>query len=113
MGALATNGVNDQYFIHVTWPNGTGGAGGGAESRLFNHHPYIGEPPDLVGYELELVRLTVHAVHFEPWPEGGDGDGYLVQANLTYECFGSPVPEPPTLLLLVGGITFLLRHFQI
>ena len=107
LAGLATNGVNDEYRIHTNWPDGTGGGGGGAESRLFGRSPHAGDPPDLVGYELELIRLTVENVDFEPWP-GDDGDGYFVLADLRYEFFGSVIPEPATLVLLVGGIAYLV-----
>lgn len=115
LAVLATNGVNDDYRIHTNWPDGAGGGGGGFESRLFGRSPHAGEPPDLVGYELELIRLTVENVGFEPWP-GDDGDGYFVLADLRYEFFGSVIPEPATLVLLVGGIAYLvpsrLRRFR-
>ena len=115
LAVLATNGVNDDYRIHTNWPDGAGGGGGGFESRLFGRSPHAGEPPDLVGYELELIRLTVENVNFEPWP-GDDGDGYFVLADLRYEFFGSVIPEPATLVLLVGGIAYLvpsrLRRFR-
>lgn len=111
LAALATNGVNDDYFIYTSWPDGTGGAGGGVESRLFGHNPHAGEPPDLVGYELELIKLTVDNLDFEPWP-GDDGDGYFVHVDLRYEFFGSVIPEPATLVFLIwaGMIKSIGRH---
>lgn len=108
---LATNGVNDKYLLYTFWPGGIGSAQGGFESRLFGREPALGELPDLFGFELDLVRISVRNVDFEPWPMP-DPTGFEVTYDLTYEFYGTPIPEPGTLLLLVSGgmIKLTRRH---
>ena len=60
-----------------------------------------------MGYELDFVRLIVRSVHFEPWLS----DGVTVNYGLTYEFYGSVVPEPETLGLLCAGLSLgLIRR---
>lgn len=110
---IATNGVNDRYLQYTLWPSGTGSAQGGFESRLFGREPALGELADLSGYQLDLVRLSVRNVHFEPWPMP-DPTGFQVTYDLTYEFYGTPIPEVGTLVFLVSGgmVTLMGRHMR-
>jgi len=98
---LATNGRNDHYIAFVRWPDGTGVGAGGPESRLFDQYPHLGEPPDLVGFRLDLVRLIVETVNFEPWNPAPGKEGYTAYYETTYEFYGSPIPDPSYGIALV------------
>lgn len=93
-----TNGVDDYLFFITIWPNEGGGGGGGRESEFG-----FGSP-DFVGYEIDRIRLIVHAVQIEP----GE-DGYFADVEVTYEFYGSPIPEPSVIMLLAFGGSVLLR----
>lgn len=100
---IATNGINDQYLIYTLWPNGMGGGSGGFESQLFANKAVPGLALDLFGYRLDYVQLTVSDVRFSPWPPGNPA-GYAADYTLTYEFFGSPIPEPRTLYLALPAV---------
>ncbi len=59
--------------------------------------------PDLVGNRLDFVRLIVDDVRVEPWePEPGI-EGFLADVDFTFQFWGTPIPEPSTLMLLMVG----------
>ncbi len=102
--SLATNGIDDEFGVLALFAEGGGGSGG-PESWLF------AESPDLVGNELENVRLIVHDLQIAQstqYPEGFEFD-----YALTYEFYGSPVPGPRTLTCLVMGVSMLKRSRMI
>lgn len=103
---LATNGIDDWLVDLILFPDG-GGSGGGAPESV-----RLGTSPDLIGYQLDVVRLIVHDVTIEPWSpkDSPELDGTRVLAHLTYEFYGTVIPEPATLSLLAAGAAYLLRR---
>jgi hypothetical protein len=95
----ATNGTPDDFrFWNLLPPGGGSGSAPMLESTLF------GRSPDLVGNTLDYVRLTVRSLQFQHWvpdPDLPDVQGFLYTADLTYEFFGTPVPEPMTAVMLI------------
>ena len=79
--------------------------------------PYIMEstifqsPTDLVGNTIDLIRLRIDGLHLE-----NSGSQTLFDLPVTYEFWGSPVPEPAALVPLLLGIAVIgrlrQRHFQ-
>lgn len=98
---LALNGIDDEFAVLVLFQD-QGGGSGGPESQLF------GGSPDLVGNELEFVRLIVHDLQIEPSAQFPLG--FKVDYDLTYEFFGSLVPEPHTVALLTAGASLVFRQ---
>lgn len=74
----------------------------GPESELLDH------APDLIGFQLDRVRLIVDEVHFEPFAIEAY-QGYSVDAVVRYEFYGTSIPEPCTFLLLGIGLALLRR----
>lgn len=105
---FATNGIDDWLTDLIIFQDGGGGGGGAPESvRLLMS-------PDLVGYQLDFLRLLVHDLTIEEFsPEDRpDLHGIRVLANLTYEFYRTPIPEPGTLMFLIsaGMVKSIGRH---
>ena len=95
MAERLTNGIDELIGVPI-FPEGCPAGGGtfGPESS------WLQGTPDLIGNELDFIRLIVHDVNIEQ-----SGAGVLWQANLTYEFWGTPIPEPATACLLaLGGL---------
>ncbi len=90
--SFVTDGI-DEYLVVLWYWEDDGGYGGHGllESQRF------GLESDLVGSDLELIRLTVHEVSFEPLEE----DLVSVHTRVTYDFLGAPIPEQGTIILLV------------
>ncbi len=98
--SLLTNGSDDILKDGVFWESG-GVLSPNLESALFSGLP------GFIGYELTLIRLNVHDVHFTPFQLLGL-EGLSVNYSLTYEFYGTPVPEPSTLFCISGGLIAIL-----
>jgi len=95
---LLTDGVDDSLIVFWEWIIGDGFGGNGAlESELF------GLDTDLIGNDIELIRLTVHEVSIGPFMPGN----LPVAFDVTYDFFGTPVTEPSTTILLIVGSAYL------
>lgn len=94
-----TNAVDDYVTVLIEWPDVGGGGSIDPESDLG-----LGSP-DLYGNELEFVRLVVHDLRITPWL-----DGFAADVDLTYEFYGTPIPEPAALMLLALGSLAVLRR---
>jgi hypothetical protein len=71
----------------------------------------IGEEPDLSGYVIEEITLTVNSLSLDSPGRNLNGDGIWtdVSAECIFVFYG--IPEPATLLLLsLGGLALLRRH---
>lgn len=101
--ALATNGAIDDLRFAWRWrddpcPFPCLGQGGS-----------IGEF-DLQGYLLEFVHLRIHEMEIEP-VDGPHPDEFVFTFSVTYDFYGTPVPEPEALahlIIAVGTITSLI-----
>lgn len=91
LASALTDGV-DNYLYLLDSPSGCPGLGGNFALESF----WIQGSPDLVGNNIEFIRLIVHEVIIEE-----QGTGVTWQSNLTYEFWGAPIPEPAPLALLV------------
>ena len=106
---LATNGLDNQSGVSAIWSDGSGGGHGVKESVLFDRFPPIGHPPDLIGYDLDFIRLIVNRLDFTPWiPEPGL-EGLYYSYDITIEAYGNLVPESTTVMLLLMGLAFSRR----
>jgi hypothetical protein len=83
-------------------------------NRLLPHSPFIMESTvfnarsDLVGGEISWIRVVVNSLQIE---EVGTMTDY--QLSLSYEFWGTPVPEPATLTLLcIAGFARQLRRIH-
>ena len=108
---LATNGVADHFTPFTLWPNGAGGGAGGSEVHLFNQFfASPDDPPDLAGNTLDLVRLVVQFIDFDPFVFPTGEQGLIVTRVIKYEFYGTPIPEPGTLGLLAVGAVVVRRR---
>lgn len=90
--SFVTDEIDDSLVVLWHWEDDGGYGGHGLlESQRF------GLESDLVGSDLELIRLTVHEVSFEPLEE----DLVSVHTRVTYDFLGAPIPEQGTIILLV------------
>lgn len=94
-----TNGVDDYISVLVEWPGVGGGGFLHSESQL------LSGSPDLTGTRLDFVRLVVDELAIEPWLEG-----FFANTDVTFEFWGTVVPEPSTLTLL--GLSCLSSMYR-
>lgn len=100
--SILTNGINDHLML-LTGIQGTEGDGGTVrtEAGLFpTGH-------DLIGNQLDFVRLDVSNVHI--WTIDPDLQWQGWSADVTYEFWGEPIPEPATALLLLPALVFMWK----
>ena len=93
----ATDGVIDQFASLTVFAGGSSYGSIDSESYLY------GKASDLAGYRLDLIRLVVENVHFEP-RVFDEFQNFLVSTSLKYEFYGVPIPEPHSIALLGVGI---------
>jgi hypothetical protein len=86
---FATNGSEELYRI---WDLNRGFGGGG--SAYVPEATLLGRDVDLLGNQLTEVQLVVHTVEFWAWTPFPGGEGYRYEADMTWEFYGHPVPEP-------------------
>ncbi len=102
---LASNGIDDVVILSTMFPNGGGKGNIGTESELF------GAAPDLVGFDLEMVRLIVEEVQIDPWiPDPVNYPqltGFKYNVFGKYEFYGHIVPEPCSLAVQILGFLLL------
>lgn len=112
LAELVTNGVDDSLGLFVVWPErGPLLVAAGPESLYFGHERGTGEfAPDLAGFRLDLIRLHVRDLSIAPF-RAGDTRGLTAECDFAFDFYGSPIPEPGSLLLLiVGATTALVRR---
>ena len=82
----------------------------GSEEIIDVHVPRISEF-DLFGYEVE--RIDRHVAFSIMSPGGVPGtEGTVFRIDGVYEFYGTPIPEPSALWLLVVGVGYLLRKHR-
>lgn len=101
---LIANGTDDWLNLLTHNAFGSGGGPGNTESGWG-----LGNP-DLTGNQIDFIRLVVHDLSIQPYNPGPPfGDGLQWEAHITWQFWGTTVPEPATLVLL-GIPGFLWRH---
>ena len=106
--SLLTDG-QDELLLEYLYVEDCGGGniGGDAESSRLRG------APDLIGSNLEFIRLVVNNISREPYTPPCDcGPGTRFDANINWQFWGTPVPEPTTLTLLFI-IALLRRHRRV
>ncbi len=68
---------------------------------------FLGQAPDLVGYQIDFVRLHVYSVSLL-WDPETRLNQMLVDTK--WEVWGQPLPEPAGALLALVGLTVLRRR---
>lgn len=61
-------------------------------------------PSDLIGNNLDEVRLTVHSVHFSAFEPVPDLTGFKYIADITWSFYGTPIPEPGMIAFVISYI---------
>lgn len=100
LATALTDGTDDYLFL-MDNPSGCPGFGGNIAHESF----WLQGSPDLVGNQIDLIRLIVHDVDIQQ-----KTDGVIWQANIGYEFWGNPVPEPSALLPLAFGALILRKR---
>ncbi|GMU26354.1 MAG: hypothetical protein AMXMBFR16_12590 [Candidatus Uhrbacteria bacterium] len=119
-GSVVLNASNDSNFLAMA-ERLTDGLDEELFSMLFAGSSGVGSPqsesvqhgiaPDLIGNEIEYIRLNVNEISIVPFIHPQIGPRIQINASVSYEFWGTPVPEPTTLtLLFVAAI--LRRHRQ-
>ena len=111
---LMTDGI-DQFIISGAWNErlgvlSVGGTGGLESANLQLLVPSFG--PDLTGYTVERIT-QVMTVDIQIPGSDPFGDGVWTDLSMSgaYEFYGTPIPEPTTLVvLLTAGAPYLLRR---
>ncbi len=111
----ATNGIEDQIRFWDLTPVGGNGSPYQPESIV------IKGLPDLIGYQLTAVQLTVQELSFTPWNPFPGEEGMLYSGDITWDFYGISVPEPLTmasiaiaLLICVYAVSrFPSRHHDL
>ncbi len=107
--SVLTNGVNDSIGLALrAHPGAAGGINAPDELTFFEGLTPVRSGPDLAGYQVSRITLTIHDLRFSPFvdPEAGGGTIY---ARYTYGFEGEapPIPEPATVSLLATGLVAL------
>jgi hypothetical protein len=100
-----TNGTDDAFYMLDGMQGINGGLGGGVggpESLFFP------PPGDLAGNQLDFVRLYVSNVDIQVLDPESSWVAWT--ADVTYEFWGTPIPEPAGLLLLAPALLAASRH---
>ena len=103
---LLTNGIDDSFHMHDNIAKGTDGQFPGYqyESAVLNNESAV----DWQGYNIDNISLTVNDLGFEI-----ESETIFTQYSydVTFTIYGSPVPEPCTVLLFgFGGL--VLRKWR-
>lgn len=104
--SLLTDGQDD-FLLEYLYVEDCGGGNIGGDSESSR----LGGVPDLIGNNLEFIRLIVHDIAVDPYdPPCECGPGTQFDADITWQFWGTPVPEPATLGLLSFAIILNRRR---
>ncbi len=95
--ARITDGVDEFVAPFILNANNIGAGGVALESE------WGFGSPDLVGNRLDFIRLIVDDVRVEPWEPEPGLEGFSGAVDFTFQFWGTPIPEPSTLMLLMVG----------
>ncbi|MCH7885027.1 MAG: PEP-CTERM sorting domain-containing protein [Planctomycetes bacterium] len=108
-----TDGISQLMWTGAWTANnrwGFAGGSGGPEPLILDARvPLFG--PDLIGYEIDYIVQNL-TVNLESPGRDFNDNGVWTDFHVdgVYEFWGSPIPEPATLLLLALGSVALLRR---
>lgn len=102
---IVTNGVDDDLGFLIRTPDGNLGGGHSGTESSFG----LGTP-DLVGNQIDFIRLVVHDLSIQPFMSPFAGEGIQWDAHITWEFWGTPIPEPATVCLLALGALILRKR---
>ncbi len=97
---FATDGSDGWIGVYTLW--------GG---YLYRESEFFGVAPDLYGFDIDHVLLHVDYLGFRLYPDLG---GSAILYDITFEVFGTVVPEPACVAYLLCGAAVLFgrRHRQ-
>ncbi|HPD32206.1 MAG TPA: hypothetical protein PLL20_19605 [Phycisphaerae bacterium] len=101
---LVTNGIEDQFSVLALFEEGGGGSGG-PESWL------LGRSPDLAGYRVDFVRLSVEQLSIGPSP--GHPGASRLDYQAKWEMWGEVVPEPTSSAVFVLGVVSIMSRWRV
>lgn len=106
LSSVLTNGFDDNLTFYLANAIGdSSGYGPWEESNWgFGY-------PDLSGNQITSIRLVVQNLSIQPYFDPPFGNGLQWDAQITWEFWGNPVPEPSTALLTLAAlIVFSIRR---
>lgn len=93
-----TDGVDSEILTLVDLIPGGPGAGSGRLESAWGFGT-----PDLVGNQIDLIRLVVDDFSIQMFVDPEFGDGVQWETHFTWEFWGEPVPEPATFAMAAMG----------
>lgn len=106
-----TDDINDSLIISYTFlPSGGGLGNERTEASAFFGDPSGQRGIDFQGYRIDDIALYVETLMLESPGSDPNGDGNWTNITIRTTFTVAGVPEPSTLLLLIGGTSFLLRR---
>jgi len=100
-----TNGRNDEMSIGYLFDDGLGITDSIAEDGVFTI------PDGVTASMIKAIRLRFDELHIATFP--GDEREVGVNATLSVEGVSNPVPEPATLVLVIGGLVAMRRRVRL
>jgi hypothetical protein len=100
---ILTNGIDDEIVLltHIEF------YGGGGEGMLESEWGFGN--PDLAGNQIDFIRLVVHDLSIQPYSNPPYGEGLQWNSHITWEFWGTPLPEPASAFLLLCGSALFRR----
>lgn len=103
--SLLTDG-QDEFILEYLYVEDCGGGNMGGDSESSR----LGGAPDLIGNNLDFIRLVVNNITSEPFDPPCDcGPGTRFDADITWQFWGTPVPEPAAAILLAAPLLLARR----
>lgn len=115
--SILTNGTDDEIgfsvfkFLQVGFP----GVGEGiSESIFFRGLEPARFGPDLIGYQISRINLTIQSLSFSPYPDpaGSTGTSFFAQFSFSFDGTPPVVPEPGTVALVTIGLAGILGRLR-
>jgi hypothetical protein len=101
---ILTNGIDNEISV-LTYNDFYGGSG-----FIGNESAWGFGNPDLAGNQIDFIRLVVHDLTIQPYNPGPPfGGGLQWNGHITWEFWGTPLPEPASAFLLLCGSALFRR----